>query len=401
MNKKIAWLVPYPIEGSGGLGNIFYNMNYLADNGYECHAYIENPGGMYSDKDMRRVVEQYFGAIKAEFYSGFTVDKQYDLIFATAWYTAKFVRDIKQNCKKAYFIQDFEALFNPMGDGYLLAENSYRYGLIPVTIGKWLSHKMINDFNINSNYFEFCADLNIYKRNPSITKEKAVCFVYQPEKPRRCSLIGIEALGIVKHLVPDVNIYLFGSTVQSNIWFPHINLPLLSYSQCNELYNKCMVGLCISSSNPSRIPFEMMATGLPVVDLYMDNNLYDMPSDGILLAQQTPESIAQAIITLLKDKGMRDKMSEYGINYMKGRPIELGYKQFLNIVNNILENGSSYTSKIDKTYSREPIIADVYINKTVENLQSCNNAIVNESRIKQSYIYKKLRKLKRAIIGHK
>ena len=53
---------------------------------------------------------------------------------------------------------------------------------------------------------EFGANHNIYKRVPTIQKKKAVCFIYQLDKPRRCSRIGIEALGIVKHCTPDVKI---------------------------------------------------------------------------------------------------------------------------------------------------------------------------------------------------
>ena len=55
----------------------------------------------------------------------------------------------------------------------------------------------------------------------------------------------------------------------------------------------------MSASNPSRIPFEMMAAGLPVVELYKENNIYDMPDEGVLLARPTPEAIASAIIHLV------------------------------------------------------------------------------------------------------
>ena len=84
-------------------------------------------------------------------------------------------------------------------------------------------------------------------------------------------MLGIEALGIVKFLRPDVKIYLYGSNIKGNVWFEHENLGIIPLEKCNALYNKCEVGLCISSSNPSRIPFEMMAAGLPVVDLIHGN----------------------------------------------------------------------------------------------------------------------------------
>lgn len=153
--KKIAWLVPSPLEGSGGHRTIFQNAEYLKKLGYDIDLYIESSQDVNSDNDARKFIEKYFWELKSNIYNGFDVKDKYDLIFATAWYTAKIVRNIPQKCIKAYFIQDFEAYFNPMGDGYLLAENSYGYGLKSVTIGKWLTHKLKQDFNAESNYFDF------------------------------------------------------------------------------------------------------------------------------------------------------------------------------------------------------------------------------------------------------
>lgn len=391
--RKAAWVIPFPTEGSGGHRTIFQNIQALVDNGYECHAYIEDIGAGYSADQMKNIIENYFGKINARFFCGYELKEEYDIVFATAWFTAKHVRDINQSCKKAYFVQDFEAYFNPMGDGYLLAENSYRYGLTPITIGRWLTNKMITEYNEKSNYFDFCADNKVYRRLDHIEKEKAICFIYQPEKPRRCSIIGIEALGIVKHLMPDVKIYLYGSKNKSNVWFEHENLELLNIEKCNELYNRCMVGLCISSSNPSRIPFEMMAAGLPVVDIYKENNLYDMPDGGVVLADQTPESIAKAIISILNDPIKQTEMSNFGIEFMKEKTLEHGYNQFVSAVNNLFdENGDNQSAKvIEKMYNSPPVIADVYIHQTSSKLRQTHSYDLND----KGRVYNFLRKIKR------
>ncbi|CAM4471182.1 rhamnosyltransferase WsaF family glycosyltransferase [Paenibacillus tarimensis] len=389
--RKVAWFIPYPTEGSGGHRTIFQNLQYLVDNGYECHAYIEDIGNGLSSEQIGDMIKKYFGPIKAKFYKGFVPEEQYDLIFATAWYTAKHVRDVQQNCRKAYFIQDFEAYFNPMGDGYLLAENSYRYGLMPVTIGRWLSNMMVDEYNTPSNYFEFCADLDVYKKL-NIKKEKAICFIYQPEKPRRCSLIGIEALGIVKHFMPEVKIYLYGSRQKTNVWFEHENLELINIKQCNELYNKSMVGLCISSSNPSRIPFEMMAAGLPVVDIYKENNLYDMPEGGVLLADQTPESIADALMRLLKDEELRNQMSDFGPNFMRDKNLKRGFEQFLDSVNKMFDENYSGISVVEKMYTKPPVVADIYLEKVSKEIPVPVLTPPNHT-----LVYRALRKVKRKV----
>ena len=83
----------------------------------------------------------------------------------------------------------------------------------------------------------------------------------------------------------------------------------------------------MSASNPSRIPFEMMASGLPVVELYRENNLYDFPNDGCLLADSTPEAIANALLTILDDKKLQhaiiDIKNKFGKNsILKGMNLE-------------------------------------------------------------------------------
>ena len=359
VKNKIAWFIPMPIEVSGGHRTILQHAQYLVDNGYECHMYFEDTGEGFTARRLVKIIEKYFGKYDFKYFLGYELKENYDLIFATVWFTAKPVREQNPDILKAYFIQDYEALFNPMGDSYLLAENSYKYGLHPITIGKWLTSKMINDYKTPSNYFDFCADLNIYHKTPSIKREKAICFIYQPEKPRRCSILGVEALGIVKHHIPDIKIYLYGSKKNINCGFDHENLHLLDINECNDLYNKCMAGLCISASNPSRIPFEMMASGLPVVDIFMENNLYDMPEEGVLLAEHTPESIAQAIITLINDEELRNNMSDFSTAYMKKRDLDTGHKQFLHGVNKILANEEkTQIEKVAKIYKKAPIKYD-------------------------------------------
>lgn len=148
-------------------------------------------------------------------------------------------------------------------------------------------------------------------------KENAICFIFQPEKARRCSNIGIKALILVKKLRPDVKIYLYGSDADIKLDVEMENLHIMPIEKCNELYNKCKVGLCMSSSNPSRIPFEMMASGLPVVDLYRENNLYDIPDDGVLLADTSPEAVASAIIKILDDEKLQKQLSNAGYKFMQ------------------------------------------------------------------------------------
>ena len=377
---RAAWVLPSLIEGSGGHRTILQNVQYLIRKGYECDVYVEDKGEVKNSEELRRQAETLFGKHDCRFILGYDIQGEYDIIFATAWFTAKVVRDCNSKAVKAYFIQDFEALFNPMGDGYILACNSYGYGLKPVTIGRWLSHKMQTEYRTPSRYFDFCADRRIYRPLPDTKKEHAICFVYQPDKPRRCSVLGIEALGIVKFLRPDVKIYLYGSNIKGNVWFEHENLGIIPLEKCNALYNQCEVGLCISSSNPSRIPFEMMAAGLPVVDLYMENNFYDMPNEGVRLAHTTPESIAQALIEILDHKETAAEMSEAGKRYMEDKDLEHGFEQFYAAVSDMAARREPAEPAVyDRSYTRPAVSADVVMDEKLAEQSYAPPVIVDNS----------------------
>lgn len=356
MVKKVAWIIPAPIKGSGGIRTMVQNANFLSDSGILCDIYIEEDY-MNDSESMKKRLQKYYGACNCNVYIGIELRRKYDLIFATySILTADYVRHMSEVKHKAYFIQDYEPWFEPMGGTYLDMERTYHYGLQGISIGNWLAQKLNQEYQMPMTSFPFCADLNVYKKLDHIKKEKALCFIFQPEKSRRCSKLGFEAITLVKKLRPDVKIYLYGSTADIKLDYEVENLHILSIEGCNELFNRCTVGLCISSSNPSRTPFEMMAAGLPVVDLYRENNLYDIPSGGVLLADSTPEAIATALIKIIDDEKLQKSMSETGQEFMKDYPLEKGYQKFLDEVNKIIDGEELIEIKNQKLYHEKPVL---------------------------------------------
>ena len=354
--KKIAWVIPYPGRGSGGHRTIIQNVNALIRHGYECDIFSEDDHAS-TNESVAKKIDEFYETCAANVYVGIPHIEEYDLLFATGWQTLDMVRKIP--CRKnAYFIQDFEPWFFPMGNEYLIIEDSYRRGYSPITIGRWLANKMETEFHTPAQYFDFCADSRIYHPLEGVEKEDAVCYVWQPEKPRRGSELAFRALKIVKEKRPQTKIYLFGSMFGGNVPFEAERLGIISTEQCNELYNKCRVGLCMSASNPSRIPFEMMAAGCPVVELYRENNLYDLPEEGVLLAESSPESVAAAILELLENDERNRKMQAFGPAFMKDLPLEKGFEQFVQAVDHLVLDTPFEQEKAKQIYTAEPFRAD-------------------------------------------
>lgn len=348
----IAWFVPdFPPKGAGGHRTIFQNINYLIDCGYKCDMYVASPE---SPATLMERIKTGYGEFKGDIFSGFYLVRDYDAIFATSWDSAEPVlkTDVK---KKFYFIQDFEPWFFPMGTEYFKAENTYRYGFEGISIGRWLTHKISTEFGAKMNYFDFCADSSIYHPLDGVKKEDAICVIFQPFKTRRCERIALKALQIVQQKYPNYKIYLFGSAKRNVYRLKVTHLGTISMEQCNELYNKCRVGVSMSASNPSRLPFEMMAAGLPVVEIYRENNIYDLPEDSCLLAESSPEALATAIIKVIESEALQKKMSKAGIAFMKDYPIEKGFEEFGKLVDKAFSGEASKTPKIKPLYTKPAV----------------------------------------------
>jgi len=368
--SNIALIAPSPIRGSGGVARIYRFANALSDHGHQTDIYVFD-AGVRSGLDLSKDAKKYYSIDGVRTIAGVILDKEYDLIIATRWDTSKMVRDMPAK-KRAYFIQDFEACFNPVGDGTILAENSYLYGLQAITYGRWLALKLYKEYGNSPYYLDFATDLTTFrvtqKMKCRMEESPAVCFIYQHDKPRRCPSLGIEALGIVKSIRPDVELYFVGSNESPNIWYDFTNVGLLSTEKLNNLYNRCHVGLCLSSSNPSCNAFDMMSAGLPAVDLYRENNLFDIPSSGVLLAHQTPESIAEAILYLLSNPEKLLKMSDFGVEYMKSRSDISETKEFIAAIDSILLGNSSefdVNEILSQRFTGTAVIAAAYRNSSV------------------------------------
>lgn len=393
VEKTAAWFVPDILLASGGHRTILSHAQYMASQGWKITIYLESNTEQLRSETLSEFIVRVFGFTFDDVRLGWdSLDGQYLAYFATIWYSAQFVKDIADDdSKKFYFVQDFEAWFNPMGDAFLTAENSYRLGLKHITIGKWLTSKISQEFGGQSASFTFGADTNVYRRQSITRQENKVCFVYQPEKPRRCTDIGLKALALVKQYRPQTEVFLFGSGAKPRVDFEYTHLGCLTIEGCAELYNSSSVGLCISASNPSRVPFEMIACGLPVVDIFRENNLYDYDDKFVTLAEATPEAIACALIDILEDDDKKAFIHSHGEAFMESNTESMENSQFLELV----ENFQPVT--YDKSFNDKPVLNHLNLNTATltwnDIVLSRNKIVVLAKKIMPNYAIRVARRL--------
>ena len=352
---RVHWIIPTRVApGSGGMRTIVQVVSELASRGHEVTVSVSHEA--YDPAEVEGVLCESYGMRGARVVAKDEVPARCDLAVATEWRTALPVKRLDAK-NKAYFVQDFEPWFMPMGYEQIQARLSYTYGFKAVCIGRWLPHKLADEAGMSAASFDFGVDTSVYRPLDGTERKRAICAVYQPEdKPRRCGRLLLEAMRIVHQLEPDVDINYFGSgwDGQELPGYPGKVRGVLAIDECNRLYNECSVGICLSASNPSRVPFEMMAAGLPVIDLHVQNNVYDAIEAGELLASPTPEDLAAAVLSLLADDGRRDAMGKAGASAMAGRAIENEAKTAADLLECIGRGGTPDAGWADETsYSAE------------------------------------------------
>jgi glycosyltransferase involved in cell wall biosynthesis len=78
-------------------------------------------------------------------------------------------------------------------------------------------------------------------------------------------------------------------------------LGTLTAEETAELYKKCELGVIFSTTNPSRIAFEMVACGTPAIEADCEYTKYDMDSDAFVRLNTEFDVIMNKIDELFAD----------------------------------------------------------------------------------------------------
>jgi len=333
----VNWAMLEPIKGSGGYTSVFRMIRHLVRSGHEVRAYIEPDNLLVGkrEKEIERFIAQHFFETGAHIVKGHEFARS-DAIVATAWPTAKIVSDDKGSRKKFYYVQDFEPYFYSMGEEYERAESTYKLGLSHVTLGKWLTELLRERYAADADYVDFGLDREIYyhrsARNPNRPR---IVFYARPSTPRRGFKLGVEALNLVHRSAPQVEIVMFGAQRLRGypIPFPYVNLGIVSEEELAELYSGAAMGLILSYTNCSFVPFEMMACRCPVVAIDTTPVRWFM-RDGInaVVTSPEPDSLAQGMLTLLEDQGLRQRIVANAYQDVQDLSWERSMQQFEEIL---------------------------------------------------------------------
>ena len=305
---RIHWLVPdFDLPGSGGHRNIFRMISWLEDFGHDCHIWITSPKSNSTPSEVRAAIARLHRPVRStiSLFNDDFFEAQGDCVLATHWHTvwpASHAQGFKQ---RFYFVQDYEPLFYSAGAEALAAQASYGRDLIGLCAGPWLAHKLQSEHGRKTASYDFAFDADFYHppaRRPLNSVPRIAVYARKHTARRGVELILAGLAELALRQVP-FQADLFGSHAPlSRLPFAFEDHGILSEEELGELYRQADIGLCFSATNYSITCKEMMASGLPVVELDSECSRAVFPADVATLTSPEPKVIAASLERLLRDR---------------------------------------------------------------------------------------------------
>ena len=318
---RIAVVIPSFRRGSGGHATIANLVRGLEARGHQLALFLVDEQGRHADDDVAQLFASFFGPVAGPVLRGLDAWRGADVVLATGWQTVPDVLALPDAGARAYLVQDHEPEFYPTSAERLWAEWTYRQGLHCVCASPWLAEVVTDRYGASATAFDLGVDHAAYRPLPTHRREDLVLFYARAVTPRRAVPLGVLALAELHRRRPEFELAVFGEAGTIEVPFPARQLGVMEPAALAHAYASATVGLCLSLTNPSLIPTEMMACGLPVVDVASDAMVatFGAGAGGPLLAEPDPLALCDAIESLLEDLLARATRSRDGAELVARR----------------------------------------------------------------------------------
>lgn len=272
--------------------------------------------------------------------------EDYDICIATSWQTAYYAKKISGY--KIYFVQDYEPEFYETNDFSALAKNTYSLGYHIISLGQWNADKIklncqnctsridIVDFPYDPNEYSFDQrNYDNYKNKKEITIACYIRFIGR-RIPYICEYLLSNAKKYMEEKGYKLNVLYFGID-KKNHFNEATNLGKLSRHELYELYQKCDFGMTASMSNISLVPYEMLATGLPLIEFRTGSYRFFLGEDTALLIDFDYKELADKIIEAVNSPEILKLMHQKAEEKLGQLSWKNTCEQFWNILSNVRE----------------------------------------------------------------
>jgi O-antigen biosynthesis protein len=314
---RLALVIPPFSRGSGGHNTLFQILSRLERRGHTCSVWLadyHNERRDYWPARLRGEIEEYFAPLQGPVYRGFEHWQGADVAIATGWQTVHATLRLDQCRARAYLVNDHEPDFYGTSTERAIAEDTYRHGLHCIAASPWLRDLLVERYGASADAFQLGVDAATYKPLPVERRTDTVVYYARHATARRAVPIGLMGLSELYRRMPHLRIVLFGSEILLHAAFPYEYYGVLNRAQLSRLYSEATAGLCLSMTNFSLMPKEMLACGLPCVELAGVSAESIFGASGPLeLVPLEPAAIADALERLLTDRDYWQRRSREGL----------------------------------------------------------------------------------------
>lgn len=338
--KKITFVIPGMSAFSGGHTSILRLGTELVSRGYDVFymSFFDQP--LEEMKHNAEVnLKQYKGKIIATNLDNYSCD----IIVATSWDSVYFVKNM--NGYKMYFVQDYEPYFHLYGELFLMAKKTYELGLHMVSLGGWNKYMIEKNCSPISpvdeiefpyegkEYYDKGRDFDTYKN-----KDEFNFAVYLKDTGKRAPYLIQYLMKNVKEyfekMGKKINIKYYGETTDFDCDGGE-NLGKLNKEQLFNLYSESDFGVVASLTNISLVPYEMLATGLPIIELEDGTFSHFFPENSCILTGFDSSELIDKLEKSISDVNSLKEMSKKAKNYLETLSWSKSAEQFIKVIEKI------------------------------------------------------------------
>ncbi|MGB8453990.1 MAG: hypothetical protein WCD89_16890 [Anaerocolumna sp.] len=340
--QKITFVIERMAKYNGGQTSILRLGTELSKSGCQVGYIVYKP---QTKSDMQECASCNLSNYQGELYTNKYIYKlNSDIVIASSWDTVSFVKKMKGY--KMYFLQDYEPYFYSFGELFLMAGKTYEQGLHMVSLGPWNKEMVEKNCKVISplDTIEFPYESREYpscRRNYASYsgKKDFTLAVYLKYSGKRLPCISQYLLRQVKEEFKKDGISLhlkyFGEDKSFHCDAGE-NLGMLSKKELLALYKRADFGMVASMSNISLVPYEMLATGLPLIEFVDGTFPYFFPENSAILTSLSYMDLYNKIKEVIMKPQLLEEMHHTAESYLESLSWQKSAKQFSDIVNGLL-----------------------------------------------------------------
>lgn len=334
--QTISFVIPGMAQYSGGHTSVLHLGTALAEQGYSINyvSYIPQTSEYIrdlSDKNLKNFKGDCYGPEGLR-------DLKSDIWVATYWTSVYHIKDL--HGYKMYFVQDFEPYFYTFGEKFIITKKTYELGLHLVCLGNWNKDIILKNCIQNSQIdcIDFPYEKKEYRpvtRDFSKYKEKKSFnfAVYIKNTEKRAPYILQNMMGMIKQKFAadgiEINVNYFGDDKEV-VYRNGNNLGKLSKNELFELYKKSDFGVVASLSNISLVPYEMIATKLPLIEFKEGSFNYFFEDGSAILTSFDWKELYENLKYHIINSEKLNEMTEFAESQIKELSWDKSAEQFIN-----------------------------------------------------------------------